>query len=304
MKKITALILLLGSVHVANAQGCSDAGFCTIGNFNTHETSEKMKRYKNEVDFSYTYGTHLKNERFYQPQLNYRFIKKEEAYFEIRLPFNTAKDKRSGTQVSGIGDATVTYNSKFVIGKKQQLNYSAGLRISLSDAGRNDMKTMFSYPMFLQNGLGTTDLLAVVSYDVLKYFSVGTGVQLPVFQYNKNKLILYNTGTNTLTGEGFRRKPDALLKLSGHYKFSKLKINAGILGIFHLANDYYHTTAGKFILENSKGTTINLTFYASYPISKTTNVSFLYAEPLKTRRNIPDGLARSKIFNPKLTIAF
>jgi len=30
----------------------------------------------------------------------------------------------------------------------------------------------------------------------------------------------------------------------------------------------------------------------------------LYAEPLKTRKNIPDGLARSRIFAPKITYSF
>ena len=301
MISIMLIVLVIGKTAVS--QGCSDAGFCTIGGFNQHTEPDKLK-YKNEIGLSYTYSTHLKKEIFSVPQLNYRFIKKEGTFFELRLPVNTAKDKLSGNTVTGIGDATITYNSVLPINKIHRLDYSAGLRISLSASDRSDMKSMFSYPMFLQNGLGTTDLLAVVNYDIVKYFSAGTGFQAPLLQYNKNKIVLYNSGSAMVIGENFRRKPDALLKLSGHYNIRKLKLNTSLLAIFHLANDHYETGAGIFILENSKGTTINYSFDISYAFSKRTGMSFLYAEPLKTRKNIPDGLARSRIFNPKFTFTF
>lgn len=67
--KITAITILY-SFLIANcfAQGCSDAGFCTIGNSYTNEHgSVKNTIYKNEVDVVYIYGTHGKSERFYQP---------------------------------------------------------------------------------------------------------------------------------------------------------------------------------------------------------------------------------------------
>ena len=44
---------------------------------------------------------------------------------------------------------------------------------------------MGSLPMYLQSGLGTTDIFVVANYDVIKFISVSTGVQLPVLQYKK-----------------------------------------------------------------------------------------------------------------------
>ena len=302
LKTISFFILFLSITFLQQslfAQGCSDAGFCTIGNFNAiHEEAGKQTIAKHEMDISFIYGTHGKSEKFYQPQINYRFIKKSGAFYELRLPFNIAKNTASGISNSGIGDATITYNSRI-----KKIDYSFGFRVSFTNADESDMKTMISYPMYLQPGLGTTDLLAVANYDIAKFISIGTGVQLPVFQYNKNVAILTDTPP-FITGTGYRRKPDALLKFTGHYGTGKVKLSGGLLGIFHLGNDHYNYAGKKYILQDSRGTTINFNIELGYALAKNITFDFLFAEPLKTRKNIPDGLARSRIIAPKLTYTF
>lgn len=281
------------------AQGCSDAGFCTIGNFNAiHQQAGKQIMQKNEIDILFIYGTHGKNEKFYQPQLNYRVIKNSGAFYELRLPFNIAKNTSTGISNSGVGDATITYNSHI-----KKIDYSVGLRVSFTSADKSDKNNMGSLPMYLQSGLGSTDILVVANYDPVKFISVSTGMQLPLFQYNKNIATLTN-GAGVVTGTGYRRMPDALLKLTGHYTTGKFKFSSGILSIFHLANDYYNTSHGKYILQQSKGTTINFNVELGYAVSKKITVDLLFAEPIVTRKNIPDGLARSRILASKLTYSF
>ena len=294
-------ITLFAGIHLL-AQGCSDAGICTIGNFNNYhgeQVSGKQTSHQ-EVDLSYTYATHLANERFYQPQLTYRYIKKKGPIIEFRLPFNIAKSKNPPISTSGIGDLVATYNDKFLVSKYQKIGYSLGLRVSLSDASIPNMKGMGSYPMFLQKGLGTTDIIAAGNYDFWKYLSFGIGIQFPVLQYNKNIALLMDR-TNDIIGKGYRRKPDALLKLTGHYPTRKFQFNLGALSIFHLADDYYNTSLGMYSIQGSKGITLNWNAEINYSINERSGISFLYAEPLKTRSNIPDGLARSKVFNIKFT---
>lgn len=305
-KKITCIAVCITTTYFAHAQGCSDAGFCTAGNFNAHTTATKAVTPKNEIDISFNYGTHGKNEVFCQPQINYRAIKGNGSFFEVRLPLNSIKNTGTNQSNSGIGDIMASYNNNFVVTKSNKIDYSIGLRISLTDAAKKDTKNNGAYPMYLQTGLGTTDLIAVVNYDIVKYLSIGTGVQIPIIQYNKHEIIPYNTLPIPPPPRyiGYRRKPDALLKLTGHYQTGKLKINGGILSIFHLANDYYNSSAGNYSLANSKGTTLNWTVDFTYSFSRKLGFSLLYAEPFKTRKNIPDGLARSRIINPKFTFAF
>ena len=294
--------LLLIASYSSYAQGCSDAGICTIGNFNTlhGENTSSMNKYRNEIDISYTYATHLANERFSQPQLNYRYIKKNSAFYELRIPFNIATRKTPSISTYGLGDMIATYNNHFPNKNHIELNYSLGLRVSFSDASTSDSKSLFSYPMFLQSGLGTTDIIAALNYDPYKYLSIGTGIQYPIIQYNTNIINLTN-GTDMITGTGFRRKPDALFKLTAHYPAGKVLFNLGALSIFHLHDDYYNTSSGKYYLRGSKGITLNWNAEINYSITERSGVSLLYAEPLKTRPNIPDGLARSKVINIKFT---
>ena len=301
-KALIISTLLMISIATTYAQGCSDAGICTIGNFNAlhGENPSAMYMHRQEIDISYTYATHLANERFSQPQLNYRYINKQGAFYEFRLPFNMAMSKIPSISTYGLGDMIATYNNHIPNKNHLVLNYSLGLRVSFSNASRSENKSMFSYPMFLQSGLGTTDIIAALNYDPFKYLSLGTGIQYPVIQYNTNITNLTDRA-NMITGIGFRRKPDALLKLTGHYPTGKFQFNLGALSIFHLADDYYNTSLGKYSIQGSKGITLNWNAEINYSINERSGISFLYAEPLKTRSNIPDGLARSKVFNIKFT---
>jgi hypothetical protein len=303
MKRFCIILYLLASGQHLFSQGCSDAGFCTIGDFNSqHKSAASGTFHKNEIDIAFTYGTHGKNEKYYQPQLSYRLIKRNNSFFEFRLPLNSTKNTSSGISNTGIGDITATYNSS-ISASKNKIEYSLGVRMSLTDASKKAVNANQSYPMYLQPGLGTTDLIAVANYTIVKYISVGTGIQLPLLQYNKNKTLFYPT-SGVVSAEGYRRKPDALLRITAHYQAGKFKINGTALGIFHLADDYYNTSNGKYSLTGSKGTTLNYVFDFSYAPGNKISFGLLYASPFKTRKNIPDGLARSSVISPKLTLSF
>ena len=309
MRKSVFISILSCFAQATMAQGCSDAGVCTIGDFYAKRIEDAKKAVrKNEIDLSFNYGAHGSQERFYQPQINFRHIKKNGSFFEIRLPLSIARmtefDGPNSLTNTGIGDITATYNNKFSLDKDHPVKYSVGLRISFSNADKSSGQTIYSYPMSLQNGLGTTDILAAASYDLGKYVSVGTGIQVPVIQYNKHVAKFVPAPFTVVNGEGFRRKPDALLKLMGHYQWKQIKLNAGALGIFHLGEDHYNSSSGKYVLEGSSGTTLNLTAELICALSKQWTVGILYAEPFKTRKIIPDGLARSRIVSAKLTFGF
>ncbi|HMC98564.1 MAG TPA: hypothetical protein VKH37_00375 [Ferruginibacter sp.] len=301
MKMIGLTIVLCFLACSVHAQGCSDAGVCTIGDFYAQKAAHSRKYPKHEVDYQIVYATHGDYERFYQLQLNYRYIRNAKSFFEIRVPFNYAKQEALDISNSGVGDIILTYNNQFNFSKQHPVKYSAGLRVSLTDAseGRIGQST---YPMYLQHGLGTTDILAAASYDLSKYFNVSTGFQVPVLQYNKNIPLTDSVAASTLYAE-LVRQPDALLKLTGVYEWRKFKFMFSPVAIFHLGNDFYASPT-KYIIRNSKGLTLNLAAELGYMFSKKWKMGAIYAAPIKTRDAIPDGLARSAVVSMKLTYAF
>ena len=70
--------------------------------------------------------------------------------------------------------------------------------------------------------------------------------------FNTKNRATFTDGAGVVTGTAYRRMPDALLKLTTHYDIDKIKLSGGVLSIFHLANDYYNTSSGKYILQQSK----------------------------------------------------
>jgi hypothetical protein len=304
-RKIFALIAVFAFIEpTVSAQGCSDGGICTIGNYgNDHPQASGKPVTKHELDLLFTMATHGKQERFFQPQINYRLFRKNNSYFEFRVPLNVATNKWYGVTTTGIGDIIATYNNKLFQSRQPVISYSLGLRISLTDATKKDERNVASYPMSLQTGLGTTDLLIAANYAPIKYLSLGGGLQVPIWQYNKNKAV-FSPGIESFKGEGYRRRPDALLKLTGHYSIHKLKLNAGVLSIFHLGEDYYKTYFGNYYLDGSSGITLNWNVEAGYSFGKKWMIGLTVAQPFKTRAYIPDGLARSRIISPRISYVF
>ncbi len=288
------------------AQGSSDPGVGTIGNFNAPRHDSSFTK-KNEVDLMFTYGTYKTNEKYYIPQINYRLFNKKGSFLELRLPVNSAKDASLGKTVTGMGDVTATYNSRLKI-KNVKIGYSFGVRVSTSNANEDNGITSASYPMNLQPSLGSTDFLIAANYDFCKFLSVAAGAQIPIIQNNKNEFPLYLDGVYNTDLQGFRRQPDAMLKLTGHYAIGKFKANLGVTSIFHLANDYYdHSviSANNYKLSGSSGTTVNGVLELNYMVSKTFGVGFTYAENIASRsNNTTDGLERTRIFSPKVTFGF
>lgn len=308
MRKYFIALLFVSFIHDSKGQGCSDAGICTIGDFYKQSGAiaiPSMKKARHELDLSFTYGTHGVNERFFQPQFNYRYNWKRKMFFEFKVPLSIAKDKSSQISNAGIGDVIATFNNVVKLHGLKSLQYSAGFRISLTNADESEKDSVYSYPMFLQPGLGSTDFLLAGNLTLANYLSVGAGLQIPFFNYNSNLIRIPVQFGQTITAEQFYRRPDAILKVTGHHQFKDVKINAGLLGIFHLEEDYYRKSSiGRYTLNGSKGTTINWNMELMYKASEKWMVSLLYAEPLKTRAVIPDGLARSRIATVKLGHSF
>ena len=75
-----------------------------------------------------------------------------------------------------------------------------------------------------------------------------------------------------------------------------MSASAGLLFIYHLANDSYTDVLGNRVTsKGSQGLTLNLNFSSIVPVSKKMDLIFIFAAPIKTRDARPDGLTREFI---------
>ncbi len=298
MKKNLFLILLsLLSCYGTNAQGCSDAGICSISN--AHDEAEK----RNQFEVGTIAGEGEAGIRYLSPYAAYtlHWNRHWSASAKVTSSFAEGEFGKRGS----VGDAFLKLAYIPETAGTCSWTYTLGAKIPFNHA--NLKINNHPLPLDYQTSLGTFDLLAAVG---LKYkaFDYNAALQIPVININRNSFFREYSGTDDFpTTNLFVRKPDALLQATytigpGNSKFS-LKPN--LLLVYHVGEDTYEDIYGsRHAIAGSSGVTLNGNLIGSFH-SKSGNVLALsVAAPFIVRDIRPDGLTRAYTAALGYTIGF
>ena len=285
------------------AQGCSDAGFCTLGAMQSGHALDSAMQQKS-IGFSFSAGAGENGTAIISPQLEGKFAVGRNSVIEGKLPYNVAYGNKGSH--SGIGDLIITYTHSF---SKEKSNWkafgTAATRLSLGKADATDDGRPL--PMPYQSNLGTTDLIAGLSISYKQYLNIAAGYQQPIVQYNMNGYeppMLYPAmpvNEDYFASRRLQRKGDLLLRAEGSWQWKRITLAAGPLFIYHLGMDRTTTLAGNdVLLKGSEGLTLNLagTFSYSY---KRGRLDLLAGTPLIVRDYRPDGLTRAWVITLRVS---
>jgi hypothetical protein len=295
----TAFLLFLQNNYLF-AQGCSDAGFCTVSSFQPNN-NDSIKAYHNQIKTGIFFGkadnsiSVFGNYVEYNRQINDKF--------GVDAKLTTLA--QNGNNVSTFGLSDLFLNANFRANEK--LKFTLGAKIPLSDAGNSENN--LPLPMDYQSSLGTLDLVAGVGYEVKKLQFV-IALQQPLTQNDNQFLASQYPASSALRGflstNQFKRSGDVLLRVSYPLNInSKIKLTPSILPIYHLKNDRF-TNQNNVELEinNSKGLTLNGNIYLDYEINRRNGLQFNVGVPFLVRTARPDGLTRSFIANLEYRVKF
>lgn len=295
----TVFLLLLQSNHLI-AQGCSDAGFCTVSSFKPNN-NDSIKTYHNQIKTGIFFGkadnsiSVFGNYVEYNRQINNKF--------DIDAKLTTLA--QSGNDVSTFGLSDLFLNANYKANEK--LKFTLGTKIPLSGAGNS--KDNMPLPMDYQSSLGTLDLIVGVGYEIKKIQLVAA-LQQPLTQNDNRFLVSQYPASSPFRGflstNKFQRSGDVLLRVSYPLNInSKLRLTPSILPIYHLKNDRF-TNQNNVELEinNSKGLTLNGNVYLDYEINRRNGLQLNVGVPFVVRTARPDGLTRSFIANLEYTVKF
>ncbi|WP_338378679.1 hypothetical protein [uncultured Flavobacterium sp.] len=286
MKKILFVILVLGSFAM-QAQGCSDAGFCSVGNSFTDELSTA----KNQLDFGGIIGGGAADILYISPYITYTRNFSSSFSMSAKVTYSQA-DGDFGTR-GQFGDAFLTGNYKFKEQNSKTWSTILGFKFpfTTSNAKINDI----SLPLDYQASLGTFDLIAGLGLKYKKWF-FNTAIQIPVFNNNKNSYFDEYSASNDFTSTNlFERKPDVLFRTTYTINTNKkFTFKPNLLFIYHLGEDSYENIFGnRTTIENSDGLTLNGNLITGYAISQNKSIELTLATPFAVREKRPDGLTRS-----------
>ncbi len=303
MKKALLIFASISISTLSIAQGCSDAGFCTLGNLNPlHQKQGKQK-----LTIGITNGIGDEGVYVLTPSIKYDYKINNSWEIQARITANNASGKLGSA--FGLGDLFLNATHTLTSASKWKTSVLIGTKLPLNNS--NLLANGKSLPMQYQSSLGTVDAIAGISTTNNKWL-LATAVQLPLTHHNGNTFLPLAFGSADALkfppSNSFNRKADVLLR--ANYEISSNKkstLNVGLLGIYHLANDSYKDpflSANYIDIVDSKGLTLNATIAASFVLSKKVTLGFLAGSPLMVRKVRPDGLTRSFSINTDLIFNF
>lgn len=308
MRSITFLLVLVFSFacKATNAQGCSDAGFCTVGNLSQQPAIAAAKQ---KLSILLPIGLGDEDVLVFSPAIQYDNNLSKTWALQAKLTTNYANGNL-GT-AAGLGDIFVsaTYLLPF---KKEAWKISATLGAKLPLNQSNLKENGLSLPMQYQSSLGTIDLIAGIAANHKKW-QLAAGWQQPLSGANGNQFLpAYWAGNNDArqytSSNDFNRKADLLFRtLYKSGPMGKFTFHAGLLGILHTGKDTYtdaNISNKPVAIKGSQGLTLNTTLAGWYAISNKMRVGIQAGVPLIVRDKRPDGLTRSFLIAPEISWSF
>ncbi|MES2238937.1 MAG: hypothetical protein V4497_01630 [Bacteroidota bacterium] len=288
MKNFLLLVIVLffyGGVNAIFAQGCSDAGFCSIeGAF-----KNSPKEFKNTIDFGLTIGAGESDVTYISPYLSYTRNFSNQFSLNSKITYSNANG--SFGNLDSFGDIYFTGNYHFP--KNNKWSAFIGTKIPLNTS--NKKIDAQSLPMDYQSSLGTLDLLLGVNYNINQW-DFNAALQIPIVNYNKNSYFKeFSNTTDFVSTNLFERKSDALFRATYTLKSNNQKwvFQPNILSLYHLGEDHFINRFNqKETIKDSDGLTINGNIITKYIINQSNSIDLSLATPFVVRDVRPDGLTR------------
>jgi hypothetical protein len=286
------------------SQGCSDAGFCTMGAMKPDQPFNKKVEFKlRSMELSFYRGTTTMTPIVYVATADLNFSLSRKTFFQVKLPYQAVTGKLANT--GGAGDISVCITRNVFNSEKSDVNFSLGAKIPSNDSDLKEGGRPL--PMYYQTSLGTYDVIAGISY-ITKQWLLATGIQIPL---NKNKNdFLWGQWADTPENEyvvgyskakALKRGTDVMVRVERNFRFSRLNFTIGLLPIYRITNDEITgPLTGKIGLfrqkaDGAKGLALSAIFTTGYSFNVRSGIKALIGHKIVQRDNNPDGLTRELV---------
>jgi hypothetical protein len=290
----------------AVSQGCSDAGFCTMGAMKPDQSYNKKIALKlRTMEMSFYRGTTTLTPIIYVATADLNFSLNGKNTFQVKIPYQHVEGRLAKT--SALSDFSICFTRNLYSSDKFDLNLSLGGKIP---SNRSDFSTSEgnALPMYYQTSLGTYDLISGLSLINRKWL-FATGIQIPLNKNNnqfdwhrwnepdpdeKAYVMRYANATQ------LKRGTDIMLRIERNFRFSRFNFSAGILPIYRIISDQITDFTGKRVDHDAagnvgKGLAMSWISTAGYSFNARSGIKILIGHKITQRKFSPDGLTRELV---------
>jgi hypothetical protein len=277
-------------------QGCSDAGFCTMGAMKPDQPfNRKIALRLRSMEISFYRGTTPLTPIIYVATADFNFSLNSKTSLQLKVPFQAVRGQLART--SGLGDLSLCVTRTLVRRERFDLNFSIGGKIPSNNSSK-DIDGL-PLPMYYQTSLGTYDFITGLSIITRKWL-FATGIQHP-FNRNKNQFLWeawdgsseedYVNRYNQ--SKELKRGTDIMLRIERNWRFSRLNFSLGLLPIYRINNDEISLANGtRGRPQGAKGLALSGIITAGYSFNVKSGIKLLAGHKIVQRDNNPDGLTR------------
>lgn len=286
------------------AQGCSDAGVCTMGaphlytGDSVNTSNEKVSSINYKVTQSVGLGEQNTLHLLSVAELNWKL--NTAIYLQLKLPYLVNIGNLANT--NGIGDLSLSTTIFKKINSNSALNTIIGFKIPVNNSNlSNNRKAL---PMPYQTSLGTFDGILGFVYQY-KQWNFSTAYQKVLISSNENSFLASSAdwvtnadAANYFGSYKFFRGDDAILKAERNINVNnKWMVTPSVLAIYRVQNDRVQDPVSSIEtdLPNSNGLTLNVIGNSSHQLKNNKAIDITVAFPLIVRKVRADGLTRSFI---------
>lgn len=285
------IIVLSAIIYIARGQGCSDAGFCTLGSFKSGGL-DSTSRFRNQLKVGVSYGSADHSISIFGTHFDYQRVLNKKLVLNAKL----SSLSQSGNGISAFGFSDLFLNVDYPIHEIGKL--TVGFKLPLNDGSK--FRDNLPLPMDYQSSLGTLDFLLGISRE-LNNFHLALAFQLPLSQ-NQNEFIAEDYPADSplkqfQTTNRFIRRGDMMVRVAYPLTINNnFKITPGLLPIIHLGKDKYTDKQGiERAIDGSQGLTLNGTVHIDYEMNDKHSIQLNAGAPFIVRKERPDGLTRGFI---------
>jgi hypothetical protein len=303
------------------AQGCSDAGFCTMGAMKPDQPYNKRLSLKlRTLEFSQYYGhTHFNN-KIYVQTIEANFSLGDKYVVQVKVPYQT-NHGHLGT-FSSISDISLSLTKNVYSTDNFDVNLTLGTKLPGNNGDKQQIPdpteagNRLSLPMYYQTSLGTYDLVFGGSI-VSRKWLFAAGYQ-QALNANKNGfwygewhnpsdsiyIHRYAQSTNLYRGK------DIMARAERNFRLSRFNASIGLLGIWRVTQDVIDTPKGvqtpdelvKLKVPGSTGLALSGIYTVGYNFNVKSGLKLLIGNRFIQRQKNPDGLSRE--FVASLTYSY
>lgn len=275
--------LILIMISKLNAQGCSDAGFCSIGAMKSQDS------YQSELMLGFTYEQTTNEVLVLQQFLQFQYSLNED--FSVAAKLMSKLAVVNSFDNFGVSDLFLSSTFTAVkISEEQGVRATLGAKIPLSIPE----STFFDF----EPSLGIYEAIAGLSY-FQGYFQIAIGYQQPLTDIT----FMINQGE-----ANFKRGADVLIKPTYRFNSNHWTFQPSVMAIYRLSEDQLTQSNTLDLFSNTitgpKGLTLNVMSDIQFKFPNQNRMNLMLALPVINRENIIDGLGRTFVASLSYSITF